>query len=382
MAASFRYEEAQTIHEPPDFLASRNRRQKARAAGMHPDYWYPVAHSRKLARGKVLATRFWGRPIAVYRDQNGQVHAVEDRCAHRQVELSKGIVKGCNLVCQYHGWEYAPDGKVVAIPHELFGKPFPKLSVPSFPCQERYGHIWVFPGDPAKASQRRLPDIPELEGKNRWGIILLDGVWRAHHTMLMENICDFTHGYLHRDHRPFWDPKLTHYEAVGDRVNVGYDTKVGAGKIFRHFVDDKKVNANHMELSYEYPFQWSNTDNKIKSYCFLLPQDEKTTHGFFIFYFQSLKIPLLPMSMPPGLLDRVLKIAKRLFVQPVIDQDAWAVESEQRGYDRYHELPVAEFSPVVSLFQQLTIRKWEEYLATKAIDGLVPAPTAPTPRRS
>ncbi len=365
--AAFRYENALTPNPPPGFLEARNRRQKARAAGLHPDYWYPVAHSRNLKRGQVMGTRFWGRPIAVYRDAQGTVRALEDRCAHRQLKLSQGEVKGCNLVCQYHGWEYDCDGKVTAIPHELFGKPFPKLGVPSFPVQERYGHIWVFPGDPALASQRKLPEIPELEGRDRWGVILLDGVWKAHHTMLMENICDFTHGYLHRDHRPFWDPKLTHYEAVGDRVDVSYNTKVGAGRIFRRFVDEKKVNANHMDLCFEYPFQWSNTDDKIKSYCFLLPQDEQTTHGFFIFYFKSLKLPFLPLTMPPWLLDGVLKVAKRMFVQPVIDQDAWAVELEQEGYNRYSDLPVAEFSPVVSLFQQLTIRKWEEYLATRNV---------------
>ena len=98
-----------------------------------------------------------------------------------------------------------------------------------------------------------------------------------------------------------------------------------------------------------------------------MPLDEQTTHGFFIFYFKSLKVPFLPVTMPPWLLDRVLTIAKRMFVQPVIDQDAWAVELEQEGYNRYSDLPVAEYSPVVSLFQQLTIRKWEEYLATKNV---------------
>jgi phenylpropionate dioxygenase-like ring-hydroxylating dioxygenase large terminal subunit len=250
-----RYESQTNGAAPPSFLEAKNRRQKARAAGMNPDYWYPVARSEKLGRGKVIGTRFWGRPIAVFRDETGKAHALEDRCAHRQVKLSLGQVKGCNLLCQYHGWEYGGDGKVVAIPHELGGKPFPNLRVGSFPVQERYGIVWVFPGDPKLQAVRKLPEIPELEGKNRWGRITIDCEWKTHHSMVIDNVSDFTHAYLHRKYKPFWDSKLTRCEAQGDRVHVSYDTHIGGGEIFRHFVDQKEVNTRHIDLCYEYPYQ-------------------------------------------------------------------------------------------------------------------------------
>src|SRR5256885_8139636 len=32
----------------------------------------------------------------------------------------------------------------------------------------RYGLIWIFPGNPALADHRQIPDIPELEGDNPW----------------------------------------------------------------------------------------------------------------------------------------------------------------------------------------------------------------------
>jgi hypothetical protein len=40
-----------------------------------------------------------------------------------------------------------------------------------------------------------------------------------------------------------------------------------------------------MELCHEYPFQWSNTDNRIKHHCFVLPIDRKTSRCFFLFYY-------------------------------------------------------------------------------------------------
>ena len=79
---------------PPDFLAARNRRQKARAAGLHPDYWYAVEYDRAVRPGQVLETRFWNTSIAIYRGEDGGLRALENRCAHRQIKLSLGQVDG------------------------------------------------------------------------------------------------------------------------------------------------------------------------------------------------------------------------------------------------------------------------------------------------
>ena len=56
------------------------------------------------------------------------------------------------------GWGYEGDGVVTRFPHELFGrdKP-PKIKVHSFPVKERYGLIWVWPGDPELDEDTPLP---------------------------------------------------------------------------------------------------------------------------------------------------------------------------------------------------------------------------------
>src|SRR4051812_48745774 len=176
---------------PPDFAHASNLRQKARAAGLDPNYWYPVELDRALAAGQVVEVTFWKRSIALFRDREGAVHAIENRCVHRQLKLSKGEVQGCRLVCLYHGWTYDGDGKVVDIPHDLFGRDLPKFRVPSYPVQIRYGLIWIFPGDRALADVRRIPDIPELEGPDRWACEPIALSWRAHHSMIIDNVSDF-----------------------------------------------------------------------------------------------------------------------------------------------------------------------------------------------
>ena len=75
---------------PPGFTEARNPRQKARAAGLHPDYWYAVEYDRAVQPGRVVEIQFWKTSIALYRGRDGQLRALENRCAHRQLKLSAG----------------------------------------------------------------------------------------------------------------------------------------------------------------------------------------------------------------------------------------------------------------------------------------------------
>ncbi|MBX3246326.1 MAG: aromatic ring-hydroxylating dioxygenase subunit alpha [Myxococcales bacterium] len=365
------------IQPPPSFAEAKNTRQKVRAAGMDPNYWYPAEWSKNVKAGGVQEVVFWKRSIAVFRGEDGQIRAVENRCAHRQLKLTTGHVDGCNLVCPYHGWAYDGDGRVVEIPHSLFGRKFPKFKVPEVPVQERYGLIWIFPGDVERAQSVALPVVPELEGPDAWPSISADFTWKAHHSMIIDNVSDFTHAYLHRRFRPFEDAELRKYETVGDNVYLEYDTKVGQGRFNKLFVSRKRVNTNYMRLGYEYPYQWSNTDDQIKHWLFVLPIDERTTRGFFVFYFKAFNIPFTSFEIPKGLMKAFLPAAKELTVKPLLSEDGLAVEAEQEGYEMHWDAPLAELNPVVKAFQEVTIRKWEAYLASQGEGGLTQIGTKP-----
>jgi len=308
--------------------------------------------------------KFWGTSVAVYRDDRGVVHAIENRCAHRQLKLSAGMVVGDKLVCGYHGWEYDGDGKLAKIPHDLFGHKMPACKLRSYAVRVRYGLIWVFFGAAERASSTSMPEIPELEGPDAWACVPVDFTWQAHHSMIIDNVSDFTHAFLHRKYQPFSnDSKLTRLESENDRVSLSYDTKVGYGKISGLFVDRKRVDTNSMDLCYEYPYQWSNTDDQIKHWLFVLPIDSRTTRTFFLFYFKEFKVPGLPLHIPRRVMTPVLKVSNKLLIRPLLSQDLFAVEAEQEGWEKHYDEPIAELSPAVHAFQALTIKKWEEYLA-------------------
>ena len=356
----------QSREPPPTFAQARTLRQKARAAGLDPNFWYAAEISRRLPPGTVIEVQFWGESIALFRDEQGIAHALANRCVHRQLKLSLGAVNGCRLVCPYHGWAYDGAGHVVGIPHDLFNRAEPKFRVRSFPIRERYGLIWIFPGDPRWAEKRPLPEIPELEGERPWACAPIAMTWQAHHSMIIDNVSDFTHEHLHRKFRPFTGARLLHHDTSDDEVVLEYDAQIGRGRISGQFVDRKRVRANRIKLGYRYPYQWSNTDDQIKHWLFLLPLDQRTTRAFFLFYFKSLKIPLLPIRVPSRLMSLLLRISNRLLIKPILDQDGLAVEAEQQAYERHWCVPGAELNPVVHAFQTLTVRKWESYLGRTA----------------
>ena len=360
---------------PPGFSQAKGLRQKARSAGLDPNFWYAAAISSQLGRGKVTEIQFWGESIALFRDEAGEMHAITNRCIHRQLKLSGGVVDGCTLVCPYHGWAYDGEGQVVAIPHDLFDRSLPQNRVRAYPVQERYGLIWIFPGDPALAESRTPPEIPELEGRDRWACVPLSMTWKAHHSMVIDNVSDFTHQYLHRKYKPFINARLLQFDTSEDEVVLEYDAEIGRGRISQLFVDRDKVNTNRIKLGFRYPYQWSNTDDHIKHWLFVLPVDERTTTAFFLFYFKSLKVPLLPIRIPATLMELLLKASNRLLIKPILSEDGVAVEAEQEGYERHWQAQTIEINPVVAAFQRLVVKKWDAYLESSSQDHVATAKT-------
>jgi phenylpropionate dioxygenase-like ring-hydroxylating dioxygenase large terminal subunit len=314
----------------------------------------------------VMETRFLDRSIAVFRGADGVLGAIENRCAHRQPKLSMGEVNGCNLVCAYHGWAYYTSGRLASVAHETFGKSIERIRVASFPVRDRYGLIWLFPGDPTLADLVPMPEISEMEGPTPWASVAVDFVWAAHHSLIIENVSDFSHAHLHRRYRPFNDAKLTDLETSGTQVRLSYDVLVGDGRFSRHFVDRSRVKVDRMDLCFDYPYQWSDTGGRIKHWCFLLPLDVRTTHAFFLFYFDAVQVPLLRRPMPRGLQRLLMRTARRLLIRPLLAQDGRMVEAEQQAYERDPHVAGYELNPAVAEFQKLIVGQWRRHLSATA----------------
>jgi phenylpropionate dioxygenase-like ring-hydroxylating dioxygenase large terminal subunit len=315
---------------PPDFAAAANPRQRVRAAGLDPDHWYALEYDRALRPGTSLATRFWGRPIALWRDAAGQLHAADERRVPRD---RRGAVLGA----------------ASALTGELEG----------YPVRARYGLVWIFPGDPERASQVPMPEVPELEGPDPWAYVPIDFTWRAHHSMVIDNLCDLTHAHLHRRFTSFHPGQLLSSEADGECVRLRYEARVGP-------LVRRRVAPSPMTICYEYPyhwasFEWSGIRGRIKYWTFLLPLDARTTRVFFVMMYDTLRVAALPVPLSHRAVRWLLRAAQPT-VRSLLDQDGAALEAEQAGYEAQWAAPLVELNPAVSLLHRLTIRKWEAHL--------------------
>src|SRR5574343_1243244 len=156
--------------------------------------WYVAAMPDEIGTEKPLGRRICGRPMAFYRQADGTVAAVEDFCPHRGAPLSLGFVRDGHLVCGYHGLAMGCDGRTVSMPGQRV-RGFPAIG--SHPVAERYGFVWVWPGDAALARVEDIP-VPIWHGKPDWayggGLYHMKCDFR----LLVDNLMDLTHEtYVH-----------------------------------------------------------------------------------------------------------------------------------------------------------------------------------------
>lgn len=81
--------------------------------------WLFVGHDSQLPDpGDWIALDLAGQPILLIRQPDGDLRAMENRCAHKGspiVSGTSGKIHG-QLRCAYHGWTYKPDGSLAAMP--------------------------------------------------------------------------------------------------------------------------------------------------------------------------------------------------------------------------------------------------------------------------
>ena len=73
--------------------------------------WYAAGFPAEFTTKPIRRT-IVGEPLAIFRDQQGRLCMVQDRCPHRFVPLSMGVVEGSQIRCSYHGLAF--DGRTGA----------------------------------------------------------------------------------------------------------------------------------------------------------------------------------------------------------------------------------------------------------------------------
>ncbi|MDN5939077.1 MAG: aromatic ring-hydroxylating dioxygenase subunit alpha, partial [Salinisphaera sp.] len=154
--------------------------------------WYVAGLSSEVKPGELLERKLFDQNMIFYRTTAGAPVAMMDRCPHRFAPLRMGRVEGDFVVCHYHGLKFDGAGACVHNPHGD-GKIPPRAVVTTYPLVERFGLVWLWPGDPALADGSALPPYEAIdEGPDTgvgYGYIKME----CNYELIADNVMDLSH---------------------------------------------------------------------------------------------------------------------------------------------------------------------------------------------
>lgn len=333
-----------------------------REVGINPNYWYPVSWSEDLKPEAILSVQIWQRSVALYRDRKGAVHAIEDACPHKGVELHKGKVEGDRIACPYHGWEFDTKGNCAHIPYLPEGQKLPCAQARVYPAQERYGIVWVFPGAVELAEVRSLPEIPEYDDPDCF-MIQIPGHFHAHFSICNENTMDVFHGYLHENLQGWYDPQLLKLKETEESVKADYRVhyKGWITKVLGLSADGG-VTTRTVSVHYQYPHYHSSMEGVSSLYLMRLPVGPEETRSFSMLF---LRLPIPNWLINP-IRKPLMRLVRRYFFMPFLLQDVEMMESEQDNYRLNAQRRYVEINPAIIALQRVILRQYTQFVQQSA----------------
>ncbi len=162
-------------------------------------YWIPALLSEEIPAPDCPPARvhMLGEDLVAFRDTQGRIGLIGERCAHRGTSLFFGRNEECGLRCVYHGWKYDVDGNVLETPAEPAGSDFSKkLHHTAYPTHEAGGVIYAYLGP-----REKMPLFPNYE----WTQVPLNQTYatkcllECNYLQGLEGECDSSHlSFLHR----------------------------------------------------------------------------------------------------------------------------------------------------------------------------------------
>lgn len=161
-------------------------------------HWHPLLLSRALGQ-RPLRRRLAGQELVLFRTGSGVAAALDAVCPHRRMDLGLGAVRGEQLVCRYHGWQFATDG---AVGCPLM--PGAGLQHQAYQVREAHGLIWLRLAQGEELRNQKAPPLPtwshedlELAGITLHQVaapleLTLDNFTETEHTTTVHQVFGFT----------------------------------------------------------------------------------------------------------------------------------------------------------------------------------------------
>ncbi len=342
-------------------LSGQTVQNQVREIGINPNYWYAVAWAKDVKPQTILPIQIWHQAIALYRDTQGHIRALEDACPHKGVAMHKGTVNGDRVVCAYHGWEFAPNGECAHIPYFPPAQKLPRACLRSYPVRERYGMIFVFPGDPELAAITPMLEIPQYDDPD-WLMVPIGAEFQAHFTICNENTMDVFHGYLHKNLQGWFDPVLLDLRETGETITADYQVSyVSPFTKILGLSDDGGPTTRVISVTYDYPNYINSLQGTSYIYLMRSPVSQHVSKSFALFF--------LKVRIPQWLLDPLRPwlepLMREFLFMRFLRQDVEMIESESEQYQKNPTRRYVEVNPAIIAVQRRMMKQYDRFVQSQ-----------------
>lgn len=308
--------------------------------------WHLIGHEAQFPEpGAWLAVTLAGYPLLLVRGEDDTIRAFHNVCRHRAGPLVPDGQGGCDgaLVCRYHGWRYALDGRLAGArdfgPAEGFHST--QYSLFALACETWRGFVFVN----IDTEARRLPSViaPLAERTRDMPLETFRPVHQATHEIRC-NWKTYVENYLEGYHVPVVHPAL--YAAID---TSRYEIEL-RGEIVFHYAPPRSGAPVAGLWSWMWPCLGINVYPSGLMMERMWPLDHARTRLEYLYFF--------PGDLPES--ERQAAIASS---EVTTAEDIAITEAVQRNldagiYDRGRLSPRHE--DAVALFQRLLVRSMKE----------------------
>ena len=261
--------------------------------------WYAVLPSKAVDRRQIVAVKRLNLNLALFRNSNGELGCVTDRCTHRGTELSKGKMSGDCIRCPFHGLEFDKNGKCTFIPANgrASTENISRYNVKKYTVKEANGIIYLWYGDDGKETDTP-PFFYDAVDKSYVFSEFADH-WNSHYSRCIENQLDVVH------------VPIVHYNTIGrgnktliNGPKVEYENGVLRTSANNALDEGQKpkppaeCTIKSTNLNFIFPNIWMNDITpKIKVMIYFAPVDDENTILYIRFYCKITKIRLINTSI-------------------------------------------------------------------------------------
>ncbi len=157
--------------------------------------WYVAGFTPELESG-FIARKFLNQGVVIWRDNQGNIAALEDRCPHRLVPLSRGRIVDGRMECGYHGLRFDGSGACVFVPGQDSAPKAAKAR--TFPVAVRHALVWIWLGAPDLADEALIPDLRWIQ-TDGWEVVTGYHHFKCDYRLINDNLLDLSHEtYIHK----------------------------------------------------------------------------------------------------------------------------------------------------------------------------------------